>query len=507
MDSDDIETNTVGKNPITNNDVIADSIISENFENSKKTQRRDFYNQCTMYVYPYGKNGARIKSLNIKLFNNGKVVLTGVKDDKEAHPAIEAVINGLNSIQPGKITYKALDNHMKEFKDDKDFERYLKINIKPLESLLRYAITKCTHFSELKTLQRETINMPIPTFSDNPNSPSSSNVANIDNTPFSNVTKLEELLKQLIADNNLKSKNKKKKRMYANTTNPISSGELQTPKDTLWNPIVNAQLMLLIKVYQLALIYVTESDISNICDLITNINIVNNINAVNNNNNIVNNNNTVNNNWLYSGFVLPILDHILSNYNISDRTITVVLPAFIRKDTTDNIKYNINATRIDMINSFFYANFQINRVNIQQILVNKYKMSADYKPDSYQGVNAKMISRATCKESIHQICVCDKRINCKCCNCREISVFIFRKGTIIITGAKAWDQIVDISQQIQKILIDEYPMVSLKPIAKKIHIDTLPDKVITDGCIWLKKSYIKNNPKNYFLIKEFKLSI
>lgn len=466
-DQEVVQDPSINQNPSLNQDPSLNQ-NQEEAKNNKKSNKRpnknrlkaDFFNQCTVYVYPYGsddvKKGVpfREKPLNIKLFNNGQMVLTGVKDDKEAHPAIQAIIDGLNLIQPGAISYKAFTNHEQEF-NDKEFEKYIKLNIAALDSLLGYILTKCNYLDNLK--------MEVPIIP-------------------KKITKLQDLLDELIKKNNMKHKSKK--------TEFVGTGIGKTPPIPiipLWNAVVDAELMILIKIYQICLMYVTPTDLLGIG------------NSIDNSNNI--------NNWLHSQFVVPVLDPIITNFNEQDCTIKVVLPAFIRKDSNDNIVYKINNTRIDMINSFFYANFEINRVNIQQLLVNKYKISADYKPDVYQGVNAKVVSRAICKESVHQICQCKKR-HCGCaCTCCEISVFIFRKGTIIITGAKAWAQVIDVSQQIQKILITEYPGISLRPIVKKVKIETLPDKVIVDGSVWLRKSYIKNNPKNYFLIKEFKLTI
>jgi len=466
IDSADMDdTNSLVGDTVSITDIDIDQEDSGKKPNKRPNKHRlkaDFFNQCTIYVYPHGPT-KRDKPINIKLFNNGQTVLTGVKDDKEAHPAIQAIVKGLNSITLGEILYKALTTHDQEF-NDKEFEKYLKINIGALESLLLYAMTKCQFLDDLKV------------------------IVNLKTGEDSNKTILRDLLDELIRKNNMKHKAKK-------IEAAIAAGKL-TAIIPIWNPIIDGQLMILIKIYQICLMYVTSDDL--LC-----ININTNTNTNTNTTNTNTNTNT--NTWLFPKFVHPVLDHIIANYDVQHRTIKATLPAFIRKTVDDVITYKPEKTRIDMINSFFYAKFEINRVNIQQLLVNKYKISADYKPDSYQGVNAKVVSRSTCKDALHKMCQCKKR-NCGCtCTCCEISVFIFRKGTIIITGAKAWSQVVDVSKQIQKILAVEYPNISLKSVPKKVKVDTLPDKVIVDGCVWLRKGYIKNNPKNYFLIKEFKL--
>lgn len=415
---------------------------------SKKKSKLDFFNQCTIYVYP---DESRAKPLNIKLFNNGQMVLTGVKNNVEYNPAIEHIVSGINDIPSSQVEYNVLSELEL---DDKELQDYLDNNLDALNSILKYILTSAKHITYLSHLD---------------------------------LGKLGAVLDEVTQKNNLKKKIRKHKVTHADQVSPVIP---------IFDSVIEKELLILIKIYQICLTYITQGDLLNI------------------------NNSLSPDDWLFTKF-LPILDHILNNYNTNDRTIKVVLPAFIRKFEGDKIVYNSINSKIAMINSFFNANFQINRVTVQQLLVTKYNISADYNPDKYQGVNAKVVSSATCKAGIHEYSsgmsalqksdhtsgMSELQKSEPRCTCCELSIFIFRKGTIIITGAKDWLQIVDVAKQIQKILDIEYPNIVQKTIIKKAKVSNLPDKVIMNGSVYLRRGYIRNNPKNYFLIKEFGLPI
>ena len=199
-----------------------------------------------------------------------------------------------------------------------------------------------------------------------------------------------------------------------------------------------------------------------------------------------------------------ILDILIKNYDAESNSISCILPSYLHEK---EIIYNQNSTKIGMINSFFRVNFKINRVNIQKILVDKYGITANFNPDKYQGVNSKYISRVDCPETTHELCKCTYKKKCQClCKCKEVSNLIFRKGSVIITGGQTWNQIMDSFQFIKNVLLTEYEdIVSLQPekIKKKTN---LPPSFAKDDLVFLQKSHIKSNPKNFYLIKQLKIT-
>ena len=58
----------------------------------KKTKKKIFYNQATLHVFHDNK------IMNVKLFNNGKIQITGLKKENQAIPCIENLIKYFNDI-------------------------------------------------------------------------------------------------------------------------------------------------------------------------------------------------------------------------------------------------------------------------------------------------------------------------------------------------------------------------------------------------------------------------
>ena len=99
---------------------------------------------------------------------------------------------------------------------------------------------------------------------------------------------------------------------------------------------------------------------------------------------------------------------------------------FIKEDQ----KINLNKFKIDMINSNFNIGFQINRKELH-ILLLKMKIICRYEPCIHACVNIKF-----------------KSVNIE----KQISIFVFQSGSIIITGAKNIESIVESYNFITEIL-------------------------------------------------------
>jgi TATA-box binding protein (TBP) (component of TFIID and TFIIIB) len=110
----------------------------------------------------------------------------------------------------------------------------------------------------------------------------------------------------------------------------------------------------------------------------------------------------------------------------------------IQKNYIETIeKLNVNSFKIDMINSNYKVNMNINREKLYKLLIQK-KIKSTFEPCNRACVIIKHTSEISNTES------------------KEISIFIFQKGNIIITGARARNQIISAYNFINKILITHH---------------------------------------------------
>ena len=109
----------------------------------------------------------------------------------------------------------------------------------------------------------------------------------------------------------------------------------------------------------------------------------------------------------------------------------------------DPQKININDFKIDMINSNYRVNLQIDRSKFYNLLLKK-KISASYEK---------------CIRACVIIKYCPKEENPME---KEISIFVFQKGNIIITGAKSRRHISTAYQYLNKIILEHVEEISKK---------------------------------------------
>ena len=111
------------------------------------------------------------------------------------------------------------------------------------------------------------------------------------------------------------------------------------------------------------------------------------------------------------------------------------------KFVEDASKVNVKDFKIDMINSNYQVNLQIDRSKFYRLLLQK-KISASYE---------KCIRACV----IIKYCPTIDNVNDK-----EISIFVFQKGNIIITGAKSKNQVTAAYKYLNNILIEHADEIS-----------------------------------------------
>ena len=108
-----------------------------------------------------------------------------------------------------------------------------------------------------------------------------------------------------------------------------------------------------------------------------------------------------------------------------------------------------------MINTNFLINYNINRANLQKLLISN-KIYVDYDPNDSVSVNIKY----------------------KIKNNKEISIKVFESGSISITGANQCDEILEAYLFINNFLFTNSKQLLIKPIDAKKIIALMKNKVI-----------------------------
>ena len=127
-------------------------------------------------------------------------------------------------------------------------------------------------------------------------------------------------------------------------------------------------------------------------------------------------------------------------------------------------KINVNDFKIDMINSNYQVNLQIDRSNLYKLLLKK-KIQCSYE---------KCIRACV----IIKFCPPVDNINEK-----EISIFVFQKGNIIITGAKSRNQVYASYNFLNKIILDHVDEIMKKDDKEEEEdILNLYNMIIDENC-------------------------
>jgi len=124
---------------------------------------------------------------------------------------------------------------------------------------------------------------------------------------------------------------------------------------------------------------------------------------------------------------------------------------------------------IQLINSDYQVNGNINREKLHEILINEYNLFSSFESTIYQGCDTKYFyNEAAPPEAIEGVCPCGETL---CIGngdgrtlgqCKEITISPFHTGSVIITGARRFEQIDKAYIFINKILKKHAPEV-IKP--------------------------------------------
>ena len=132
---------------------------------------------------------------------------------------------------------------------------------------------------------------------------------------------------------------------------------------------------------------------------------------------------------------------------------------------------------IQLINSDYQVNGNINREKLHEILVNEYNLFSSFESTIYQGCDTKYFYNEAAPSdpnALEGICACEEM----CAGngdgrtlgqCKEITISPFHTGSVIITGARRFEQIEKAYIFINKILVKH-----CSDIIKPFPIKTVP---------------------------------
>jgi TATA-box binding protein (TBP) (component of TFIID and TFIIIB) len=175
------------------------------------------------------------------------------------------------------------------------------------------------------------------------------------------------------------------------------------------------------------------------------------------------------------------------------------------EDALPDKNCKINNYKIVLINSDYFVGFEIKRDELHKILVNNYHIYSSYEPCIYPGVNSKFYWNKDYKDvAFTGKCYCNNFCNGKGSgegdgNCKKITISIFQSGSVIITGGRSMEQIVDAYNFINKVFTENYSEI------KKINAPFLEKEELKPALsskkktIKIKMANVKNYPNQEFV--------
>ena len=144
-----------------------------------------------------------------------------------------------------------------------------------------------------------------------------------------------------------------------------------------------------------------------------------------------------------------------------------------------NIKYNIEyytkdelksisilSTNCELIIVSFQLPFLIHLNKFNTILKEKYNLLSIFGTSSYPGINTKITYNYDCKQAEHI-----KKKKRYLCNCRDMSIFTFRTGKVIITGFETIEKIETIFEQYVDIVRKEEMNIKIEPSKLNLEVE------------------------------------
>ena len=134
---------------------------------------------------------------------------------------------------------------------------------------------------------------------------------------------------------------------------------------------------------------------------------------------------------------------------------------------------NLQRYTIQLINSDYQLNGSIHREKLHEILVNEYNLFSSFESTIYQGCDTKYFyNEAAPPNAIEGVCPCGDTIcpgngdGTSIGQCKEITISPFHTGSIIITGARRFEQIEKAYMFINKVFTKHCKTI-IKPFPEK----------------------------------------
>ncbi len=434
----------------------------------EKIKLHVFNNQISLYFKYWD-----FKKINVKIFTNGKLQLTGIKDPWEAEFMSNQLKDKLNKlyciIHSDKKKLKNIQNIDFAFVWNKKLNKVefyrRKLNIYNIRNIINNGliyrfdsdenannIFKWEHQNNVKIL-----------------------FENFKNESTKKINSLESLYNRLLS---IYEFNYEQKNNIITTLNTQYSKIIKINKKKIIhnddkfkkNIIMNInKIIKTLKNYNLKLdkCYQTDLYFTNIINVIFK-KIIYNKNNLNSNTNEIDNTNEISLNFeeeISSEFLdkkyLENIKNCINNFDTSKYNIIYDNETDIKIEIKDIFKknYYINNITTELINSDFNTNFNINLNKVSNILKNEYSIYNYYQPNNkYPGVIIKFYYNKDYLDTTkHKIGVCNCPINCAEKDkktCTTISISVFRPGSIIITAAKNTEQLIYAYNFINKFLKD-----------------------------------------------------
>jgi TATA-box binding protein (TBP) (component of TFIID and TFIIIB) len=128
---------------------------------------------------------------------------------------------------------------------------------------------------------------------------------------------------------------------------------------------------------------------------------------------------------------------------------------FLSQDDISNVK--ILSTDCELIIVSFGLPFFIHLKKLNDIFKSKYKLLSIFGTSSYPGVNTKFTYSSDCKHTEHI-----KKKKKYLCDCRDMSIFTFRTGKVIITGFENLEKIQKVFDEYIHIIKTEEEIIKIE---------------------------------------------
>jgi TATA-box binding protein (TBP) (component of TFIID and TFIIIB) len=166
--------------------------------------------------------------------------------------------------------------------------------------------------------------------------------------------------------------------------------------------------------------------------------------------------------------IIPADDVTICTSDTDDTNITQEKVEYdIEHYTKEELKnITILSSNCELIIVSFQLPFLIHLNKFNTILKEKYSLLSIFGTSSYPGINTKITYNYDCKESEHI-----KKKKRYLCKCRDMSIFTFRTGKVIITGFENIEKIETIFEQYVDIVRKEEMNIKIEPSKLNVDLD------------------------------------